>query len=91
MKTINRKEELRQELDRRSGLKQSMLRRFQEQGEIDTGEMLRYFGSGHSTRRTELKKAGHRIVTVYEKPGLYRYVYFGKWDDQDDAKVNEAD
>lgn len=90
MRLLNRKEELRKEMARRSGIRQSMLIMFQEQGEIDTGEMLRYFGSGHSSRRTELKKAGYKIVTVYEKPGLFRYVFFGKIED-DGTKISVVD
>lgn len=78
MKLPNRHEELRREMERRRGKRQSMLRMLQEEGSITTREMIRHFGTGCSSRLKELRNGGFDIQTVYEKPGVFRYVYKGK-------------
>ncbi len=74
---ISRKNELQREMERRRGKRQSMLRMFQKDGEITTREMIRHFGTGCSSRLHELREV-YDILTVYEKPGVYRYVFRGK-------------
>lgn len=69
-------ENLREEMKRRAGRRQSMLRAFQQQGTLTTKELNR-FGTGCSSRLHELRKEGHVIVPQYERPGEYSYTYLG--------------
>lgn len=73
---FTKKSELKEELKRRDGRRQSMLRAFQKKGELSTAE-INHFGTGCSSRIKELRKEGYVIVTQYEKPGQYRYIYLG--------------
>jgi len=77
---MNQVQDLRTEMKRRMSTRASMLRMFQKQGEITTQELIRNFGTGCSSRLHELRKEGHKIVTTFEKPGLYRYTYLGETD-----------
>lgn len=69
--------ELQTEFKRRYTLRNTMLRAFQQSGELTTKDLLR-FGPGLSSRLFELRKAGHEILCVYEAPGRYRYIYKGE-------------
>jgi hypothetical protein len=82
-------EELQRELLRRGSNRARMLLAFKREGELNTQELLR-FGPGLSSRLHELREDGHRIVTVYEKPGLYRYIYLGMIED-DGTNVSVVD
>lgn len=73
-------ENLREEMKRRAGRRQSMLRAFQNEGTLTTKDLLR-FGPGLSSRLHELRQDGHVIVTQYEKPGEYSYTYLGTKED----------
>lgn len=66
-----------EEMKRRAGRRQTLLRAFQERGELTTKDLSR-FGTGVSSRIHELRSSGHIIVQQYVEPGLYRYVYKGK-------------
>lgn len=70
-------QELRAEMKRRWTLRNTMLRAFQQNGQLTTKELNR-FGTGCSSRLKELRKDGHEILAVYDKPGQWRYVYKGK-------------
>lgn len=76
-------EKLKLEMIRRQSVRSRMLAAFKREGELNTKELLR-FGPGLSSRVHELREDGHRIVAIYEKPGLWRYVYLGNKDDDDD-------
>jgi hypothetical protein len=39
---------------------------------------LARIGTRYTERVRELRKEGHQILAVYEKPGLFRYVYKGQ-------------
>lgn len=82
--------DVKQELNRRASIRKSMLRMFQEQGELSTWEMNKYFGTGCSSRLHELREEGHVIVATYERPGHYRYTYLGNKSD-DGTKVGSVD
>lgn len=74
--------DMREEMKRRISKRKTLLRTFQKRGELTTAEIMSSYGTGVSSRIHELRKEGHVIVTQYEKPGLYRYVYLGtKQDD----------
>jgi hypothetical protein len=57
-----------------------MLEAFREKGELTTADLQR-IGTGCSSRLHTLREDGHKILAIYEKPGLYRYVYLGQDDD----------
>jgi len=68
---------MREEMKRRISKKKTLLQMFKQKGELTTAEIMRDYGTGVSSRIFELRKEGHVIVSQYEKPGLYRYVYLG--------------
>lgn len=70
-------EDMRTEMKRRKSDRNRMLRAFQQYGELNTTQIARY-GTGCSSRIKELRRNGHKIVTVRETPSNYRYVYLGK-------------
>lgn len=74
-------EDLKAEMTRRKSRRLSMLQLFQKEGELTTKDLLQ-FGPGLSSRLKELRNDGHKIVSVYEKPGHWRYVYLGHEDGQ---------
>lgn len=79
--------DVRKEMERRKSVQARMLRAFKEKGELTTRELIT-FGPGCSSRLFELRKDGHDIQAIYEKPGLYRYKYKGKKAvKQEEAKV----
>lgn len=70
--------DMREEMKRRISKRQTLLRTFQQRGELTTAEIMSSYGTGVSSRIHELRNQGHVIIAQYEKPGLYRYVYMGK-------------
>lgn len=68
---------LKSELTRRKGQTARLLQMFKKYGELTTADLQR-IGTGCSSRVSELRKEGHKIVAIYEKPGLFRYVYKGR-------------
>lgn len=84
------KKDVREELDRRSSKRQTLLQAFKKRHELTTAEIMRSFGTGVSSRIHELRQEGHVIVTQYEKPGLFRYIYLGQKED-DGTNVNVVD
>lgn len=68
---------VKQELDRRRSITARMLEAFKQKRVLTTKE-LNHFGNGCSSRLHELRKEGHDILAVYERPGHYRYVYRGQ-------------
>lgn len=72
-----RKVDLRTEMMRRKSQRQKMLEEFKKNGELYTADLMR-IGTGCSSRLKELRNDGHIIVAVYERPGVWRYVYRGK-------------
>lgn len=84
---FTKKIELRREFKRRTTVRARMLAAFEIEGELNTRELLQ-FGPGLSSRLHELREDGHRILTVYEKPGLFRYIYLGRKQDDDDANTS---
>ena len=70
-------DEVKKEMERRKTRRQTMLRAFKEKGELTTRE-INSFGTGCSSRLYELRKEGHKIVAIYERPGEFRYVYKGE-------------
>lgn len=81
--------DLKQELKRRQSTTARMLAAFKKHGELNTAVLQRHFGTGCSSRLYELRKEGHSIVAIYEKPGFYRYVYLGE--KKDKSNVNGTD
>lgn len=73
----NKKIDLRAEMARRKSQRQKMLEQFERYGELTTKDLVR-IGSGCSSRLHELRKDGYVIIPIYEKPGLWRYVFKGK-------------
>lgn len=39
---------------------------------------LQRVGFNYTMRVSELRKEGHNIVAIYQKPGVWRYVYRGQ-------------
>lgn len=73
--------DMRAEMERRSTMEAKMLLAFQTQGELTTADLQR-FGTGCSSRLFALRREGHVIAATYIKPGLYRYVYLGRKEDE---------
>lgn len=74
-------QDLKLELARRRSQTSEMLRQFKLKGELTTADLMR-IGTGCSSRLKELRRDGHRIVSTYEKPGLWRYTYLGDTDEE---------
>lgn len=70
--------EVKAEISRRRSQSQRLLEAFRKHGELTTRDLQR-IGTGVSSRVHELRSENHKIVTVYEKPGLYRYIYIGEF------------
>ena len=70
----------KKELKRRQSQTARILHLFKEHGELNTADLQRV-GTGCSSRVNELRREGHAIVAIYEKPGMWRYVYLGRKDD----------
>lgn len=85
----SKKVDLKKELARRNSRKLSMLKAFKKHGELNTQEINK-FGTGCSSRLKELRKEGHSIVAMYERPGHFRYVYLGLKED-DGTRVSVVD
>ena len=90
MSFLTRQKDIKTEMERRKTRRQSMLAAFKREGELTTKDLLA-FGPGLSSRLSELRKEGHCIVAVYEKPGHWRYVYLGDKQDDDDTSVSVID
>lgn len=73
----NKKLDVRAEFERRKSQTQRLLEAFKEKGELTTRDLMR-IGTGCSSRVYELRKEGHQILALYEKPGMYRYIYKGQ-------------
>lgn len=65
------------ELKRRQSQTARLLFAFKNYGELTTAD-LQHIGTGCSSRIHELRKEGHIITALYEKPGLFRYIYKGQ-------------
>ncbi len=83
-------QELKVEFQRQNTTRARMLLAFKREGELNTRELMR-FGTGVSSRLYELREDGHRIVRVYEKPGIHRYIYMGNRKDDDKSNVSVID
>jgi len=90
MNFLKTHKDIKTEMNRRKSRRQTMLAAFKLKGELSTKDLLNY-GPGLSSRLHELRKDGHSIVTIYEKPGYYRYVYLGSKDDEDNTLVSVID
>lgn len=71
-----KKPNMRQEMGRRKSQTQRILERV-KQGNCTNVDLAR-IGTRYTERVRELRKEGHKILALYEKPGLWRYVYKGK-------------
>lgn len=83
-------EDMKIEMTRRKSRRESLLLTLKREGELNT-KQLEHFGTGVSSRIKELRRSGHRIVTQYEKPGLYRYIYLGNKHDDDQTETGVID
>lgn len=72
-----KKQDIRKEMERRKSQTQRLLEAFKQRGELTTADLQR-IGTGCSSRLKTLRKEGHIILAVYEKPGLWRYIYKGQ-------------
>lgn len=70
--------DLKQELQRRKSQTQRILERVKA-GDCSNVDLAR-IGTRYTERVRELRKEGHVILAIYEKPGLWRYVYKGQTD-----------
>lgn len=68
--------EVRREIDRRKSQTARLLEAFQQHGELTTKDLMR-IGTGVSSRIFELRSEGYKIVSMREREGSYRYIYFG--------------
>jgi hypothetical protein len=75
--TMPKKVDVREEMKRRKSQRLQMLNAFKDRRELTTADLQR-IGTGCSSRLRELRKDGHMIVSIYEKPGSWRYVYKGQ-------------
>lgn len=79
---MNTETDVRSEITRRKGQTARLLEQFKKHGELTTKDLMR-IGTGVSSRIFELRREQHKIVTVRERDGLYRYVYLGQLTDGD--------
>ena len=69
--------DLRVEMQRRKSQSQRLLEAFKKRRVLTTRDLNR-IGTGCSSRIHELRKEGHLIVAVYERPGMFSYHYKGQ-------------
>lgn len=74
-----KKPNVREEIDRRKSQSQRILALLKKlpNGMITNIDLQR-IALNYTMRVSELRKDGHKIQAVYEKPGVYRYFYKGK-------------
>lgn len=51
-------------------------------GQDITNVDLQRIAFNYTMRISELRKDGHRIVSTYEKPGVFSYTYLGQLDEE---------
>lgn len=51
-------------------------------GQDITNVDLQRIAFNYTMRISELRKDGHRIVSTYEKPGVFNYTYLGQLDEE---------
>lgn len=68
---------VKQEIDRRKSQTQRILELLKSKPYVFTHDLER-IAFNYTMRVSELRKEGHVIVAVYEKPGMYRYLYQGQ-------------
>lgn len=71
--------DLKQELQRRKSQTARILDRLKQGGATNVD--LARIGTRYTERVRELRKEGHIVLAIYEKPGLWRYIYRGNKDD----------
>lgn len=64
------------EINRRKSQTQRILDRIRR-GHCTNVDLAR-IGTRYTERVRELRKEGHKILAVYERPGLWRYIYKGR-------------
>jgi hypothetical protein len=69
--------DVKTEMVRHKGQRTTMLEKFKQMGSLTTADLMR-IGTGCSSRVKELRREGHIIVAIYERPGMWRYVYKGQ-------------
>lgn len=82
--------QLKMELERRKSQTQRILDRL-KRGTATNVDLAR-IGTRYTERVRELRREGHVILAVYEKPGLWRYVYKGQnipTDDDEEIEPQE--
>lgn len=70
---------IRKEIIRRKSQSQRILELLKS-GRLVFNTDLQKIAFNYTMRVSELRKDGHVITAVYERPGVYRYIYGGKRD-----------
>jgi hypothetical protein len=79
MQLTLRKPNVRLEINRRKSQTQRILDLLKSRPNgYYTNVDLNLIAFNYTMRVSELRKEGHKIEAVYEKPGVYRYFYKGK-------------
>lgn len=66
---------MKTEMQRRKTKRDDLLKAFEREGELTTWEVMQIAGTGMSSRLKELKRKGHKILSQYQQPGEWLYVY----------------
>jgi len=79
MFTTAKKQDVRKEITRRQSQAQRILKLLKQQphGSLTNIDLQR-IAFNYTMRVSELRKDGHDILAVYEKPGVFRYFYKGQ-------------
>jgi len=72
-----KKIDVRQEMTRRKSHYLRILDMFKTRREVTNLDLAR-ITFRYSARLGELRKDGHKILAMYERPGVWRYIYKGR-------------
>ena len=67
---------VKDEIDRRRSQASRILALLQRGGYITNIDLQR-IAFNYTMRVSELRKDGHKIIAIYESPGVFRYLYKG--------------
>lgn len=78
---LKKKQDVRAEINRRKSQTARILDLLQKGGDITNIDLQR-IAFNYTMRVSELRKEGHVIISVYQKPGVWDYTYLGCKDEE---------
>lgn len=75
------KQDVKAEILRRKSQSVRILEMLKNNQDVTNVDLQR-IAFNYTMRVSELRKDGHRIVSTYEKPGVFNYTYLGQLDEE---------